>query len=49
MFLFQKLDEKYPMTIGMKNRVSNRKNEPVKMAGILWLDIGGLFFLLEGF
>ena len=29
-FISKKLDEKYPMTIGMKNRVSNRKNEPVK-------------------
>lgn len=29
-FISKKLDEKYPMTIGMKNKRTNRKNEPVK-------------------
>ncbi|WP_186317107.1 helix-turn-helix domain-containing protein, partial [Bacillus subtilis] len=39
-FISKKLDKKYPMTIGMKNR--NRKNEPVKngwdfMARYWWI------------
>ena len=45
-FISKKLDKKYPMTIGMKNR--NRKNEPVKngwdfMARYWWIvfPIGG--------
>ena len=47
-FISKKLDKKYPMTIGMKNRVSNRKSEPVKngwdfMARYWWIvfPIGG--------
>ena len=50
-FISKKLDKKYPMTIGMKNR--NRKNEPVKngwdfMAIYCWIvfPIGGFLIWL---